>query len=70
MVGVMFIAGFFPGIMLADFIAGLALPRSMILPGIILICVIWGCVMDGDAIMIFTVPIIFPVVQAPEFDPI
>ncbi|MEJ2640093.1 MAG: TRAP transporter large permease, partial [Desulfosarcinaceae bacterium] len=55
---------------LADFIAGLALPRMLILVGIILIYVILGCIMDCYAIMILTVPIIFPVIQALQFDPI
>ena len=55
---------------LADFIAGLALPRILILAGIVLIYVVLGCVMDCYAIMILTVPIIFPVVEALRFDPI
>jgi C4-dicarboxylate transporter DctM subunit len=56
--------------LLADFIAGLALPKIFILAGIILIYIVLGCVMDCYAIMILTVPIIFPVVQALHFDPI
>jgi C4-dicarboxylate transporter DctM subunit len=55
---------------LADFIAGLHMPRILILCLIILIYVALGCVMDCYAIMILTVPIIFPVIQALEFDPI
>lgn len=55
---------------LADFIAGLALPKIVILAAIILIYVIMGCVMDCYAIMILTVPIIFPVIEALQFDPI
>jgi tripartite ATP-independent transporter DctM subunit len=55
---------------LADFIAGLALPRIVILMAIILIYVVMGCVMDCYAIMILTVPIIFPVIEALQFDPI
>jgi tripartite ATP-independent transporter DctM subunit len=55
---------------LADFIAGLALPKLMVLAGIVLIFVVLGCVMDCYAIMILTVPIIFPVIQALQFDPI
>jgi tripartite ATP-independent transporter DctM subunit len=55
---------------LADFIAGLALPKMLILAGIVLIYVLLGCVMDCYAIMILTVPIIFPVIEALEFDPI
>lgn len=55
---------------LADFITALALPRLVILSGIIIIFIILGCVMDCYAIMILTVPIIFPVIQAMQFDPI
>jgi C4-dicarboxylate transporter DctM subunit len=55
---------------LADFIAGLALPKMVILMAIILIYVVMGCVMDCYAIMILTVPIIFPVIEALQFDPI
>jgi C4-dicarboxylate transporter DctM subunit len=55
---------------LANLIAGLALPKIVILMAIILIYVMMGCVMDCYAIMILTVPIIFPVVEALQFDPI
>ena len=55
---------------LADFIAGLALPKLVILMAIILVYILMGCVMDCYAIMILTVPIIFPVVEALQFDPI
>lgn len=55
---------------LADFIAGLDLPRMVILAAIVLIYLILGCVMDCYAIMILTVPIIFPVIEALQFDPI
>jgi tripartite ATP-independent transporter DctM subunit len=55
---------------LADFIAGLALPKGVVLAAIVLIYVVLGCVMDCYAIMILTVPIIFPVIEALHFDPI
>ncbi|MBN1833675.1 MAG: TRAP transporter large permease [Deltaproteobacteria bacterium] len=55
---------------LADFVASLALPKMVILSGIIIIFIILGCVMDCYAIMILTVPIIFPVIEAMQFDPI
>jgi tripartite ATP-independent transporter DctM subunit len=55
---------------LADFITGLALPEIVILSGIIIIFILLGCVMDCYAIMILTVPIIFPVIEAMQFDPI
>ena len=55
---------------LADLITGLQLNRFVILAAIILIFVLLGCVMDTYAIMILTVPIIFPVIEAMQFDPI
>jgi tripartite ATP-independent transporter DctM subunit len=55
---------------LADLIAGLELPKTVILAAIILVYIIMGCVMDCYAIMILTVPIIFPVIEAMQFDPI
>ena len=55
---------------LADFIAALALPKIIILIGIILIFIVLGCVMDCYAIMILTVPIIFPVIETLQIDPI
>ena len=55
---------------LADFVAGLALPSTVILYAIILVFILLGCVMDCYAIMILTVPIIFPVIEALHFDPI
>jgi C4-dicarboxylate transporter, DctM subunit len=55
---------------LADFVAALTLPKMVILYSIIIIYVILGCVMDCYAIMILTVPIIFPVIEAMKFDPV
>ncbi len=56
--------------MLADTIVGLALPRMVVLMMIILVFVLLGCVMDCFAIMILMVPILFPVIQAMNFNPI
>jgi C4-dicarboxylate transporter DctM subunit len=55
---------------LADFITGLALPKTLILAGMILVYVALGCIMDCFGIMILTIPIIFPVIEALQFDPI
>ncbi len=55
---------------LADFVAGLALPEIVILYAIFIVFILLGCVMDCYAIMILTVPIIFPVIEAMQFDPI
>ncbi len=55
---------------LANFVAGLALPKVLVLAIIIVIYVALGCVMDCYAIMILTVPILFPVIEALRIDPI
>lgn len=55
---------------LADFIANLPIPRHLILIGIIAVYIALGCVMDCIAIMILTIPILFPVIEALKFDPI
>jgi tripartite ATP-independent transporter DctM subunit len=56
--------------LLASTVAGLQVPRMIILIGIIIIYLILGCIMDAYAIMILTVPILFPVIKALGFDPI
>lgn len=55
---------------LADFSANLPLPRVLILATIIVVYIALGCVMDCYAIMILTVPIFFPVIEALNYDPI
>jgi len=56
--------------LLAETMAGLPLPRYAVLAAILLIFLGLGCVMDCYAIMILVLPILFPVVQALQFDPI
>jgi tripartite ATP-independent transporter DctM subunit len=56
--------------MLAESVATLQLPRMIVLLIILLIFVMLGCVMDCFAIMILMVPILFPVIQAMDFNPI
>jgi tripartite ATP-independent transporter DctM subunit len=56
--------------LLADSIVTLALPKLAILMIIILIFVALGCVMDCFAIMILMVPILYPIIQTLEFDPL
>jgi tripartite ATP-independent transporter DctM subunit len=56
--------------LLADFMGGLALPRYVILSGVLLLYVVLGCVLDGIAMIILTIPILFPVITALRFDPI
>jgi C4-dicarboxylate transporter, DctM subunit len=55
---------------LSEFITGLPLPRELILLAIILAYMVLGCVMEVYSIMILTLPIIFPIIQALGFDPI
>ena len=55
---------------LADFMTTLPLSRHLVLAAIIMVYIALGCVMDAFAIMILTVPILFPVIQALKFDPI
>ena len=53
-----------------SFLAGLGLGRYGVLLLILLMYLALGCVMDAMAMVILTVPIIFPVVTALGFDPI
>jgi tripartite ATP-independent transporter DctM subunit len=55
---------------LSEFITSLTLPRGVILLAIIIVYMILGCVMEVYSIMILTLPIIFPIIQALQFDPI
>ncbi len=55
---------------LADWIAGLPLHPVAIMGIIILIYLIGGCFMDAMALVVLTVPVIFPVVVRLGFDPI
>lgn len=56
--------------MLADYVAGLPFNEYVILAMILFVYVMLGCVMDCVAIMILTIPIIFPAISALGFDPI
>ncbi len=55
---------------LSAFISGLLLPRAVILIAIVFVYILLGCVMEVFSVMILTLPIIFPIVQALNFDPI
>jgi tripartite ATP-independent transporter DctM subunit len=55
---------------LAAFMGTVALHKYIILGGILLLFVVLGCVLDGIAMIILTIPIIFPVVLQLGFDPI
>ena len=53
-----------------QFLTGLGLGRYQVLVLIMLMYLVLGCVMDAMAMVILTVPIIFPVITALGFDPI
>ncbi len=53
-----------------EFLTGLGLGRYGVLFVIMLMYLVLGCVMDAMAMVILTVPIIFPVITALGFDPI
>lgn len=55
---------------LADWVGGLPLPPMAIMGVIILIYLIGGCFMDAMALVVLTVPVIYPVVIRLGFDPI
>ncbi len=54
----------------SEFLTGLGLGRYGVLLLIMLMYLVLGCVMDAMAMVILTVPIIFPVITALGFDPI
>lgn len=56
--------------MLSSWIADLSLPPILIMILIILIHIVGGCFMDGLALIMLTVPILFPTVLALGYDPI
>ncbi len=53
-----------------EFLTGLGLARYEVLLLIMLMYLVLGCVMDAMAMVILTIPIIFPVITALGFDPI
>ena len=55
---------------LADYVAELPLDRHLILIFILFTYILLGCVMDCVAIMILTIPIMFPAISTLGFDPI
>jgi len=55
---------------LATWLAGLPLPRWLIMGFIILFYLISGCFVDALALILLTMPIFFPVVMGLKYDPI
>ena len=55
---------------ITEFLTGLGLGAYGVLALIMLMYLILGCLMDAMAMVILTVPIVFPVIKALGFDPI
>lgn len=55
---------------MVEFVGGLGLPPYAILFSVLLLYVILGCVMDSIAMLLLTVPVVFPLIEAAGFDPI
>ena len=55
---------------ITEFITGLGLSATGALVLIMLMYLVLGCLMDAMAMIILTIPIIFPVIEALGFDPI
>ncbi len=53
-----------------EFLTGLGIGRYGVLALILLMYLVLGCLMDAMAMIILTVPIIFPVIKQLGFDPI
>lgn len=55
---------------LSNWIAGLGLNRYLVMAMIVFIYMVLGCFMEGLAIMVLTIPVIYPLVINLGFDPI
>jgi C4-dicarboxylate transporter DctM subunit len=54
----------------AAIVSGLPVNRYIILIIILVITLLLGCIMDSMAIVLLTIPVFFPMIQALNFDPI
>ena len=54
----------------SEFVAGLPLPSLGILGIIMLLYLFLGCILDGAAMMLLTIPIFFPLTVTLDYDPI
>ena len=52
------------------FVSSLPFPPLIILIGIYIMYLFLGCFLDGTALVVLTVPIVFPIVRALGFDPV
>ena len=56
--------------LVAEFVAGLPFPALGVLGFIMLLYLLLGCLLDGAAMMLLTIPIFFPLAMRLGFDPI
>ncbi|MEH6576894.1 MAG: TRAP transporter large permease [Amphritea sp.] len=55
---------------LVEIVDGLQLAPYMVLFCVLLLFVLLGCVMDSIAMLLLTVPVVYPLIQAAGFDPV
>ncbi len=55
---------------LSNFVSGLQLPPMVVMAIILLLYLVLGCVLDSLAMILLTVPILFPIVTNLGFDPV
>ena len=70
-----FVFGFFLAVtqiptLVANFVTGLAVSRYIILALFLILFLFLGCVLDVGAMLVLTIPVVFPAVMALGFDPI
>lgn len=56
--------------LISDWITGLPLGRTAILMVILLMYFVLGCVLDSLAMVLLTIPIVFPIIKALDYDPV
>lgn len=55
---------------LADYVQNFEVNRFVVLSGILFLYIVLGCIMDGFAMIILTIPILFPILTSMGFDAI
>ncbi len=55
---------------LVDFVDALQLPPYAVLFAILILFVLLGCVMDSIAMLLLTVPVVYPLIETAGFDPV
>ena len=53
--------------LLSDYITSLGLPPLLILVAILVVYLVFGCVMDSLSMILLTIPVFFPIVEALDF---